>query len=570
MANQFIDKFKYLKTEDAKIRNLRTRVTQILNQLLPSRILSKANIFNLTLDLSQDYANMMMVYIENSLVESNILTAQNESSVRGLATMPGHNATRPISSRGVLRCTLKQGLQLITPKLILSNVVVVCESNKLQYTGKIVGDIQEVSTSVAAFDIEVIEGRIKTAKVVSDGSKLFTVELDDTDAIENYDISVTVDNEQFDKYDSLYDMGAMTKGFYMKNGFGNQVDIVLGDGIHGVLPREGATIIVTYRLTNGEAGNLQNNAQTWSFNSGIYNAAGEEIDIAEYIDVKIQSGFQLGSNGENIELTRNLAGYNSRSLVFAKPENIQAYLSRLSILSKIDVWTENDDNVYNMLLLPNVMTKFKRYSDYLYADTSEFALTAGVKTDIKQMLDASRRQATSSEIVMHDPIFRRYAIFVYIDAVINDKDALRIAIEDKVSAVMIAQTFAETSIDKQIMVSKSAIVDAIYDMPEIKNLSTDIISEQNENARINGYFDYKVTEMIGSVQQTRTERRTIPATTNPNIGFTDLGDMKTLERKEVPILRGGFSRFVDSNTTVEISKPVYIFYKTTNNTWDEL
>lgn len=570
MINQFTDKFKFLKTEDAKIQTLRTRVTQILNKLIPSRILSKANIFNLTLDLSQDFTNMMMFYIEDSLQESNIAIAQKESSVRGLAAVTGHQATRAISSRGVVRCTLKPGIQLLTPKLVLSNVKAHCQSNNLQYTANIPGDVQEISTSTNSFDLELIEGQLKTVRYIADGSKLFTIELDDTDAIENYDISVTVDNIKFDKYDSLYDMGANTNGYLSKNGYSNQVDIIFGDDIHGKKLDEGSTILVTYRITQGETGNIETTNAIFNIISGIYNANGAEIDATEYLTIKVQSGFHLASNGEDIETTRLLAGFNSRALVFVKPENLKAYLSRLTILSHIDVWSDDDENVFNMLLLPNVMNKFKRYSDYLYAHEASFVLPASTKQDIRHMIDTSRRQATSTEIVMHDPIFRKYAVFVYIDALINDKDSLRSSIEDKISAVMISQTFVDTDMSSQTIISKSAIVDAIYAMPEIKNLSLDIISEQNESARINQYHDYTIAELIGSARQTRLRRKQIPANVNPNLGFTDLGDLQTDNRITLPILRGGFKRFVDSENTVDIDKPIYIFYKTITGSWDQL
>lgn len=568
--NQFKDKFKWLTTEDAKIRSLRTRVTQVLNSLLPARILSKANIFNLTLDLSQDFTNMMMVYIEDSLIESNIEVAQKETSVRGLSTLTGHRATRPISSRGVIKCTLNPGIQLITPKLVISSLIATNESNLLQYSARINGDIREIPTSATSFELELIEGTIKSVNFVADGSKLFKVELDDTNAIEQYGIFVKVNDTYYDKYDSLYDMGTETEGYFSKNGFGNQVDIIFGDDIHGKKLEEGDVITVEYRITNGEFGNLDG-TEKFNIVSGIFDASGSAIEVDENITVEIASGFNLGSNGENIELTRSLSGYNSRANVLLRPENLKSYLSRLTILSQVNVWTEDDDDlVFNVMLLPNVTNKLSRYSDYLYLKNEDLILSKNVKNDIKKMVDASKRQASSSEIVMKDPVFRKYAMFVYIDAIINDKDELRNEIYDKISIIMLDQTFHETSIESvSTSVSKSAIVDAIYSIDEIKSISVDIISEINEIARINGYHDYIRNEYVGSVKRTVTERVLIGEETNPNVGFSDLGDLEPENTLDVPLLRGDFERFVDANNTITISKPVYIFYKNGNN-WDEL
>lgn len=569
-TNQYKDKFKFLTSESGKINTMRSQVNSMLNRILPNRILSKANIFNLTLDVVQDISNVNLFYIEDSLNENNINTAQKDVSVYGLARLSGYNAVRPISSRGTLKISLKQGIQALTPQLILKDIVLVCDNNSLKYVSNIKNDIVKINTSTDNVFIEFIEGEKKEQSFVCDGSNLFTVNLDDNEPIENYEVSVLVNGVVYDKYDSLYDMGVTTKGYLLKNGIGNQVDIVFGDGIHGVKPLDGEVVTISYLTTNGELGNISDDV-TFSVDDGFYDVNGESIDVGNYIEITVDSGFSLGSNGEDIETTRNMSGYNSRSLVFARPENMKAYLSRLSILSHIDVYTdEEDDKIFNIVALNNIYDNIEKYSDYLTLDTSDILLSDKVKTEIKDMLNNSRRQLTSSEIVFKDAEFKKYAMFIYIDADVRNKVELKQKIEDEVCRIFLENTLLDVDMSSNNSnIKKSAIIDALYNIDEISSLGVDIVSEDNERAKITGEYTTKNIIYVSGVKKVEELKVSVPDGDNPNIGFTELNDIHVTEKQQIPILGSGFDRYLSSGETMEIEKPIYIFYNN-NNQYEEL
>lgn len=569
-TNQYKDKFKFLTSESGKINTMRSQVNSMLNRILPNRILSKANIFNLTLDVVQDISNVNLFYVEDSLNENNINTAQKDVSVYGLARLSGYNAVRPISSRGTLKISLKQGIQALTPQLILKDIVLVCDNNSLKYVSNIKNDIVKVNTSTDNIFIEFIEGEKKEQSFVCDGSNLFTVNLDDNEAIENYEVSVLVNGVSYDKYDSLYDMGVTTKGYLLKNGIGNQIDIVFGDGIHGVKPLDGEVVTISYLTTNGELGNISDDV-TFSVDDGFYDVNGESIDVGNYIEITVDSGFSLGSNGEDIETTRNMSGYNSRSLVFARPENMKAYLSRLSILSHIDVYTdEEDDKIFNIVALNNIYDNIEKYSDYLTLDTSDILLSDKVKTEIKDMLNNSRRQLTSSEIVFKDAEFKKYAMFIYIDADVRNKVELKQKIEDEVCRIFLENTLLDVDMSSNNSnIKKSAIIDALYNIDEISSLGVDIVSEDNERAKITGEYTTKNIIYVSGVKKVEELKVSVPDGDNPNIGFTELNDIHVTEKQQIPILGSGFDRYLSSGETMEIEKPIYIFYNN-NNQYEEL
>lgn len=287
--NQFTDRFKFLSESANTVDSLRSQIVKYLAQSLPTRILSKANIFNLTLDVVQDISNLSMLEIENSLQENNILTAQYESSVRGIAGLSGHKAVRVVSSRGSVEVRFLPGIQAITPFIMLGkDTTLKCANNSLSYMFNQNDDYLSVPTDVNSFTLDIIEGVRKEQEFVVDfDEELYTINLDDSNPIEHYSVEVYVNGKLFTKADSLYSMNSNTEGYIERNGFGNQVDIVFGDGTYGKKLKAGDVVTVSYIISNGEAGNLLEISDNLDmvFNSGVLDSSGEEIDISDYVEI---------------------------------------------------------------------------------------------------------------------------------------------------------------------------------------------------------------------------------------------------------------------------------------------
>ena len=560
-SNQFTDSFKYLTSAAKSVKDLSTQVTGVLNRILPSRILSKANIFNMSIDVSVDLSKLIMLHVEDSLIEQNMLIAQKETSIRGLATLTGHSAVRPISSTGVIKLSLKTSLQLLTPTLVLNDVIFRCMSNNLNYL--VTTSIQSIATSTETLFLSIIEGSYITNQYIAQGDKLETIYLDDNSAIEQSNILVHVNGIQWSVASALYDMTAGQQSYILKNGIGNQVDIIFGDGVYGKRLTAGDVIVIKHLVTAGEEGNVPHDAQ-FKLVSGIYNSEGIQIDISDYITIAIEQGFQLGSNGENIETTRLIAGYNSRALTFIRPENLKAYLSRLSILSLIDVWTDQDDNVFNLMLLPNIRTKLNTWSDYFSIALDKLVLTDMQKASIIEYINTSGQQITSSELLIVEPIFEKYAMFIYINANSVNKQTLKSQIESAVAEQFLLSTFLDNDMTNQGIISQTAILESIWSIDNINQANIDIVSERNELARINGSYDTTEIIWVGATKQIITKTVTVSPTDNPNLGFDELGSVSTGSHNSIPLLRGGFRRYNSDSEPILLDKPVYIFYKTIN------
>lgn len=564
--NQFIDKFKFLTSASKSITDISIKVNSALNKSLPARVLSKANIFNMTIDVAQDLTNVVMLHVEDSLVEQNMLVAQKETSIRGLATLSGHHAVRPISAKGIIAISLQPNVQIEAgPKLILQGATFKCLENNLTYS-MLSSTIVQNSNDRNCF-VEIIEGTWESARYVAIGQKHEKLKLDAIGAIEQYNIIVHVNGELWSVQDSLYDMKHDSKQFMMKNGIGNQVDLIFGDGVHGLQLSNGDVVTVEMLITSGEAGNCTPNA-TFKQLSGVYATDGSPIDIANYSTITVQAGFTLGSNGEHIETTRSIAGYNSRSLVFIRPENLKAYLSRLSILSHIDVWTDQDDLVFNMLLLPNISGKLSSYHDYFELDDEDFKLSSLQKESIIEYINTSGSQVTSSEILIKEPVFAKYAMFVYINAPVIDKNQLKLNIENTIAQIMLEHTFIDVDMNHDKWISQSLFIDKILEINSVKQVSIDTVSEVNELARINGFYEITNVEFVGSVKKIQSSVKQVPSTLNPNLGFDELGAIVT-RNNEIPLIRGGFMKYNGADEPVLLDKAVYIFHKTVNG-YEEL
>lgn len=591
-TKKIIDSFKMLGEASTNITVLGSKINSVLNKVLPKRLLSEANIFNINIDLAQDLSKMIMLNVEDSLIEQNILIAQKELSVRGLSSLTGHHGVRPISAKGVISIKLKSNNNINTPTIIFNKTIFSAKDTNLKYS--MLDDQLIFSVNSNEMFIPVIEGSFMTETFTAKGEKLEKIELDSTEPIENDNISVFVNGEKWTKRDSIYDMIVGDKSFFIKNGIVNQVDICFGDDVNGKKLNDGDIVEVNYLITSGESGIIVDDME-FSIISGVYDSSGDFLSIADSTIISVHSGFKLASNGEHIEITRNMAGYSSKSLTFVRPENIQAYLSRLSVISHIDAWSNpNDNQLIHLMLLPNIKNKLSTYSDYLNFDESVFKFSDSDKNEIVEYINQSQRQATNTELLLHDPNFRKYVCFVHISGNVVDKETTKKDILEILSREFLIKTFLnDGTFEYDTTISKNDVVSSIIDELGLSNCSVDFVSERNELAKIEKKFNIventdgkyvSNAKFYNNGSETMSEIITTPygvhgtmelitdvvnyisidAGVDPNLGFDEFGSIVVEARNEIPILSGGFEKQNSDGTTVFLDKPVYILYRTSN------
>jgi len=279
------------------------------------QVFTPASPYGQLLQVMLDLGRLVFYYIEDSINELNIYTAQRPNSIRGLARIAGHNPTRPIAASGTLRFTYTGAkVDMYGNTVVIPNFSTIqCKTNGLTYT--MILDQEAVTLDLSSknsIDVVVMQGGIEAQTFTGNGEELqsFTTTPKKNFNIDNFYVKVYVNNEEYKKYESLYDMPYETPGVIVKTGIDSGVDVYFGNGYFGKNPPLGAVIRVEYLTTSGNAGNIIiDNSPTFKFLDSGYDIAGEPIDLNKVLNASMIIPISFGTDAEPIFLTKLLAPF---------------------------------------------------------------------------------------------------------------------------------------------------------------------------------------------------------------------------------------------------------------------
>lgn len=304
-----------------------------------------ASPFGQLLQVILHLGRMILFYIEFSITEMNIKTASLPSSVRGLATLTGHNPSRAIAARGSLRLNVSNnGNSYLGQTILIPNYTTIVNSlNGMTYT--IVLPAENIKMTLNAnnyIDVNIVQGSIQYQQGTGTGEALqsYNFATKKGDGIDNFFVNVYVNGEKWAAYESILDMGFNQKGCIIKTGQSGGIDVFFGNGYNGMIPALGSTIMIEYLITEGRAGNLSaaevNGGQYWKFKGTGYTISNESVDLNKALNVQTLTDIIFGSQEESLYLTRMLAPHASRSFVLANQINYDYFLRKLNMFSIID------------------------------------------------------------------------------------------------------------------------------------------------------------------------------------------------------------------------------------------
>ena len=292
------------------------------------------------------YGRMILFYNEDSITELNIKTASRPQSIKGLASLSGHNPSRAISARGTLTLShTGQKLPAAAKTIAIPNYSMLTNSqNGLTYTIVLPGEetlfnFQNVNNTL---DVNIVQGKMEYQQSTGTGDPLQSYNFQNKKgaSIDNYYVNVFVDGVKWDIVDSILDMTFDQKAVMVKTGQTGGIDVFFGNGYNGAIPRFGSIILVEYLITDGNAGNINsmtnniNNA--WKFTTQGFALNGEQIDLNKYLKASIKNEIMFGAQEEPLYLTRLLAPRMSRSFVLANANNYIYFLRKLNMFNVID------------------------------------------------------------------------------------------------------------------------------------------------------------------------------------------------------------------------------------------
>ena len=511
-------------------------------------VFSKASPYGQLLDVINNYSQLFFLYLEDAVVENNILTAQKQKSIYGLSRLVGHNPTRALSAQGTIRIKMKPGAQAdinASYLLFLNKTRLNCTNNGLDYfiqMGNALGNVKVDSNNIGYTSFKVIQGVLDTQTAISDGLPLQTYNFQTDRPIENDMVYVFVNGEPYEIKDSLYDMTKDQKQCMVKTGVAGGIDVIFGNEDYGVIPPFGNKILVEYVKTNGFQGNIfgKSNSIQFKWTDPAYSNTGEEIDINEFFITEIEKPLILGADEEPAELTKLIAPKTSRSFVLANPDNYINLLSRFNY-SYVDAYTTKDDgfvqddNVIYLFLLPDISRRLSKNADYFTTDIKNFYLDPDEKDAIISYINQSGRQIISTELSVVDPVIKRYAVNVFLrifDTV--DSTTIKNDVINQITNYLIKVT-------RRDRIPKSDLVAIVEGVNGVDSVDITFVSQENEDAIIDGFY-YRVEKTSSVVRSLTTEtlkKITVAPGENPNLGLDEFGDI-VIEQNEVPIIRGGW------------------------------
>jgi hypothetical protein len=229
--------------------------------------------------------------------------------------------------------------------------------------------------------------------------------------------------------------------------------------------------------------------------------------------------------------------------VLANPNNYIYYLRKYNYFSFIDAYNTkddmyiNDDNIIYLFLIPDIQKKLTTDKDYFDVDEEEFSLTPDEKQQVLDILNESGRQVVTAEVRINDPIIKRYILNIvlrYFDNV--DKDIIRNNIRAALNDYFL-------HVNRRDRIPRSDLISIIEGVEGIDSVNVFYISEDNENAIRQGYYEVPVYGIDPATdQKTLIEMKQIVLSEgeDPQLGLDEFGDI-VIGRDELAIIRGGWN-----------------------------
>lgn len=501
--------------------------------------------------VTQNIAQLILYYIEDSITELNIRTATRANSVYGLATLAGHNPTRAISATGEISLLAKApGTQdLPGGVVVIPNFTKIkSKNNGLEYILDLPSDDIRVSANDAnGVMLKIIQGTIETQVFTGTGEPLqsFSAASNQSSQVDNYFVNVYVNGEKWVKYDSIYDIPRNGKGYLIRTGIISGIDVFFGNTNFGLQPPLGSEVMVEYLVNSGGSGNItltDTEEALYEWVDSGFTMFGDDVDLNETFIIKNVNAPDFGTNPEPLGLTRLVAPKTSRSLVLANPDNYIIFFEKFNLFSIIDAFSTpgddniEDDNVIYVFLVPDVRKRMKSNENYFTIEESRFLLSTNQKNKVLDLIDRSRSKIVTTIVTLVDPVISRFVINI---------------------ALITFQGFSEESIRQQVLqrlsdyfiqirrrdrIPRSDLISIIEGIDGVDSVNMSIISERDE-------IEYRKWDGL-----TDDQKLTIlpPVPT----AIDEFGDI-LIKPRDLPLIKGGWDdrRGITYETGINASKP---------------
>lgn len=511
----------------------------------------------------------MFAYIEDALTEQNKYTASRKRSIYGMAAFAGYKPSLGTATSACLKLAFKPNTMNNTGIILNNHTKLMCDQNGLIYNIILPQEaiVLSVDKDKSTKYLTVVEGKFESQQFLASGGQLYTRNIIfNGDADLDY-TRVFVNEEEWTRQDSLYDMSPDGKEYCIMPSLKHGVDVIFGNDEFGRALKVNDVVRVEYLLHGGEEGNIDPNKECkWTWETPVQDTLGNDIDPNSVFDISLEQkeNVNSGTNSEDYRQVANMIGYNSRALVLADAKNYKLFLSRYSFVGYNRTWSERGSLVTNAIILKNYASQLNDGKDYFDLSENDFFLNNNQKQSILNAISESGQQLAGTVLNIFDPELMKYAMYMYIKpksgAVIN-KEYLTTQIRN-----LVGNFFA--NLNNDMFVPKSDITKLIKDnIDSIDGVDVYFISERNETALKNKYYidrQYVYNPATGTYD-THEETVYLYNDENPGLGLDAHGNIYLENSEQFPVLMKGWSYYSSTanreKTEITVSDPLTIVFE---------
>jgi len=490
----------------------------------------------------QNISQLILYFIEDSITELNIEQATRDYSVRSLARISGYDPKRTTASQGeVVVSWNSSNTQAGGGSVIINrNTQIRNQQNGQIYTLIIPSDTITIplSSQSQPQTFKVVQGVFDSTNFSSNGSALlsFNVPVINGQNIDQFYVDVFVNEERWRRYDSFYDIPLNAKGFIVKSGISNGIDIYFGNSFFGQIPKSGSRIRVEYLTNIGIKGNVystQNNPLTWKFSGSGTDLYGASLDLNQYLNISNSLDPDFGTDPDATSLIRIVAPKTSRAFVFANAQSYEIFLNKLAIFSQIQAYSTfddnnlDDDNVVYIYLVPDITLNLASNQDYFSVPVQNFILTSSQKARIMNLIEDSGSMIATTVVQIVDPVVKKFVINVNMTTFVGfDPSSVKQQIRNKISDYML-------NLKRRDKIPRSDMVAIIESVSGVDSVYVEFISEEDQGS-------------LRNLQNTSSADKIIPYQSSSIDSFGDI----IIGRNQLVIFRGGWTDLDGNNYTV--------------------
>lgn len=529
------------------------------------KTINRSTVFGQLITVVAGVAHNIMLYIEDSLVEQNKYTAQRKKSVIGLAALSGYQPSYGKAAGVWVRLAHRANNRNSLDVIIQDHQRIICSQNGLYYN-MILGKpamVIKCDTNLANDYIYAVQGQYETQRFTAVGGKFFVQNLKFNGFMDTDYISVKVNDEEWERVESFYDMDPNANQYTVRYNPVAGVDLVFGNGINGAEVPRGANIEVSYLLHDGDSGNVDVQEDAYFvFANKLSDISGQSVDGNTCFDIRFatEDAVAAGANSEDINQIRQMIGFNSRSLVLSDSNAYKAFLNKFSFVGYNRTWSEPGSLQVNSLVMRNYKQFCQQGTDYFDLTEDKFKLSPIQKESIQNAIKRSGMQLAGTQYNILDVELCKYALYVYIKLKDNTSD--REIVSTKIRSI-VGEFFGDVQSDSYI--PKSDIINLIKEnVPEVDGVTCYFLSERNEQALMKKQYDdvqYLFDPVTGTYRNKSVTVRLV-GNENPMLGLDAHGNISIDANNQFPVLMSGwkFKNNVEDQE-VTVTDPLIIVFE---------